>query len=204
MRIIKELCNGCGKCEVECHRNAIIKNQNGQFIIDESLCNECDGLLDIQCAWVCPLSCIVKTLQGTEYERIFSDSMIRLRPDHLLYLIAIMGSANSGRYVNGREWAPLRKIIAKAFLDPELEVRVVPTFDDACVGCKLKKDPNHVKQLIWEDKKTLDKVGFKFGKVVKFWDAVTVMKKKIDVKHLKSIKKPKSFIEDFLNSPSLL
>lgn len=199
MMIIKELCNECGKCEVECHRNAIKREQNGQFVIDKSLCNECDGLLDIQCAWVCPLSCITKTLQGTEYERILSDSMIRLRPDHLLYLIAIMGSKNNGHYIIGREWRPLRKIIAEAFLNPELEIRIVPTFDDACIGCNLKKNTNHVKQLTWEDKETLDKAGFKFGDIIKFWDAIKAIKKKIDLKYLKSIKKPKSFIEDFFS-----
>ncbi len=76
MRIIEECCNSCGKCEIECHRNAIVRGPKGQYIIDELLCDECNSLLDIQCARVCNPGCIVKSPLGSKPERIIFDSVI--------------------------------------------------------------------------------------------------------------------------------
>ncbi len=196
MRIISEQCNNCGICEAECHRNAVTKDNNGKFIIDASLCNNCEGLLDYQCAWVCPCNCIVDE-SGNPIS--ITDRTARLRPDHILYMVAVLGAGNSGRYVTGREWVLMRNIIAEAFRDPRLMIRIVPTFDDGCIGCKSKKDPKHVEKLIWEDKKTLDAAGFKYGQVINFWDAISAIKKNITKRYLKKIGKSDVFIKDFFD-----
>lgn len=200
MRILFDECNRCGKCETECHKSAIDKDQNGMPCINEKLCDECNGLYDAQCVRVCSAGCIVKSPQGSLIARINIDNKIRLRPDHLLYTVAILGSGNSGRYLGGREWAVQREIIAKAFLDPKLEIRIVPVFDDACIGCSMKKDPTHRERLAWEDKKTLDVLGLKYGQDIQFWDAVAIARKKISAGYLKSITKFDEFINDFFSN----
>lgn len=201
MRIIESLCSKCGLCKAECHRNAIFKNEEGEYFIDSQLCDECEGLLDVQCARVCKSNCISRIVDGKEIIiKNISPELTRLRPDHLLYLIAIMGTGNSGRYTTGRERAIERSIIANAFIHPNLEIRIVPIFDDCCISCPRKKEPLHREHLIFEDTKTIELLGFKFGQIINFWDAVSKAKKIITPDYLRSVRKSEVFIEDFESS----
>jgi len=55
LKIVKSQCTVCGACEFECP-NAAIKFKGDTYIIDPSLCTECEGHFDSpQCAEVCPV-----------------------------------------------------------------------------------------------------------------------------------------------------
>lgn len=94
----------------------------------------------------------------------------------------------------------MREIIAQAYRNPELEIRIVPTFGDACIGCSMKRNPRHIERLTSEDRKTLDIMKYQYGDVVKFWDAIVTAQTNVTVQHLKDINKTNIFIEDFMNS----
>lgn len=61
MKIVSMYCTGCSACESECPNDAI-SEKRGAFVIDASLCTECDGDFDSpQCKAACPIDdCIVK------------------------------------------------------------------------------------------------------------------------------------------------
>ncbi|WP_138464828.1 4Fe-4S binding protein [Poseidonocella sp. HB161398] len=55
LKIVVENCTVCGACEFECP-NAAIRFESDTYIIDPSLCTECEGHADNpQCAEVCPV-----------------------------------------------------------------------------------------------------------------------------------------------------
>ena len=57
---IDETCINCGACEPECPVNAISEGDE-IYIIDASVCVECEGHFDDpQCIEVCPVDCIQK------------------------------------------------------------------------------------------------------------------------------------------------
>lgn len=59
MRITEE-CIECGACEPECPVEAISASDEGIYVIDASICVECEGHFDApQCISVCPVECIV-------------------------------------------------------------------------------------------------------------------------------------------------
>jgi ferredoxin len=54
-KIIASQCTACGACEFECP-NAAIATKRGTYVINASLCNECEGHhAKPQCASVCPV-----------------------------------------------------------------------------------------------------------------------------------------------------
>lgn len=201
MKIIDELCTRCGECLPQCHLEAISVDEEGRYVIDQSICNECEDLLDVQCARVCRPACIVDA-DTLEPVKNILPQIPTLRPDHLLYLIAVMGTGNSGRYTLRKERVIERSIIARAYLDPQMKVRIVPTFDACCLGCPRKRQPRHRQNLINEDTKTAGFLGFEFGQVINFWDAVDIARQKMTPEYLKSVRKPDVFIKDFMNSIS--
>ena len=197
MKIIEKDCTKCGICVKQCHLEAIKITPDGRYEINASLCDRCSGLLDIQCARECKPACIV-SLSDEPIKNILPD-IPTLRPDHLLYLIAIMGTGNSGHYTLRKERAIERSIISRAYLDPAMKVRIVPIFDSCCVGCPRKKEKLHREHLIDEDTKTAKFLGFSFGEVTNFWEAVKIAVEKCTPETLKDIRKNDMFVEDFMN-----
>ena len=126
MVIQKDLCKGCGKCITECCKGAIDKDGDGKYFIDQSLCVNCEHIFDIECIRVCRNKAITRN-DGTVPE---FDTTTRLWSEHLPWMVAIMGErGRTGRFPVGvLEWDLFRKIIAAAFLDPDLKVRLTKVF----------------------------------------------------------------------------
>ena len=143
MFIDTDLCNGCGKCVVECHRSAISGDGQGKYSINPGLCTGCKDVFDIECIRICETRAITYDKRvHLEY-----DPTWRLRSEHLIWLIAVMGSEGSGAFwVGAAEWDAFRRLISAAYLDTELKVRLTKNFDDNCTGCPRKKDLDHVEQ----------------------------------------------------------
>lgn len=54
-KIIASQCTACGACEFECP-NAAISTKRSLYVINPTLCTECDGhFATPQCATVCPV-----------------------------------------------------------------------------------------------------------------------------------------------------
>ncbi len=57
--LITDECINCDVCEPECPNGAISQGEE-IYVIDPSLCTECEGHHDVsQCVEVCPVDCIV-------------------------------------------------------------------------------------------------------------------------------------------------
>jgi ferredoxin len=138
--IKKDLCNGCGKCVAECHKAAIEKDSDGNYIIDPERCNDCKDIFDVECIRICGVNAIRQN-DGSLSE---FDPTWRFRSEHLIWLMAVMGSRGNNAFPANEHWEPFRKIIAAAYLDPELKVRMTRNFDDNCIGCHRKQDLDHV------------------------------------------------------------
>jgi ferredoxin len=55
-KIVASQCTVCGACEFECP-NAAIAMKGGMYVINPSLCTECEGHFKApQCAAVCPVA----------------------------------------------------------------------------------------------------------------------------------------------------
>ena len=197
MKIIEKDCTKCGICIKQCHLGAIKITPNGSYEIDASLCNGCSGLLDIQCARECKPACIVSS-SDEPIKNVLPD-IPSLRPDHLLYLIAVMGTGNSGHYTLRKERVIERSIISRAYLDPAMKVRIVPVFDSCCLGCPRRKEELHREHLIDEDIRTAKFLGFSFGEIINFWEAVNIAVEKFTPETLKNIRKSDIFVDDFMN-----
>ena len=50
--------------------------------------------------------------------------------------------------------------------------------------------------------KTAEFLGFEFGQIINFWDAVSIARQEITGEYLKTIRKTDTFIKDFMNSVS--
>ena len=178
MKITEVDCTRCGLCAVHCPLEAIRIKGDGQYEIDIVLCNGCDGLSGICCVKACNPGCIADALTG---EPLIADTtdIPRVRPDTLLQLVAIMGSGNSGHYTRREELKTERSIIAKAFMNPSMEIQIV------------SKDPETARLL-----------GLEFGQTIVFWDAVSIARQKVTSEYLKTLGKTDGYIKDFLNSLS--
>lgn len=197
MKILAELCTSCGLCKPECHRKAIRKNADGSYTIDQTICNDCKDLFEIQCIQVCPVDCIVHSDSEKINEEEKYAGPIRLRPDHVLYVVGILKSRGENRYRVGREWGVLRSVLSKAIENPDLMIRITPYFDDACFGCGMKSNDEHIRVVKWEDEEARKQTGIEFGQVIRFWDAVNLFLSKITKEYMIRMDKPDYLIEDF-------
>jgi len=195
MKINNELCNKCGRCVMECCHLAIIPDDNGGFFIDQQLCNNCEDLFDIECIRVCKKYAIIDN-EGKVPE---IDRTLRLRSEHLPWLIAVMGSRDNGDFPLGlREWEPFRKIISDAYLNPEKKVRFTKCFDDNCIGCPAKVAPGHAAYLEKLDDLCFKQLGIEPGTVMGIWDAIRLGAKKFPRSFFKEIDIIKeSIVNDF-------
>ena len=194
MKINPSLCDGCGKCVAECHRKAIAKNDAGTFFVDAALCNNCSDVFDVECARVCTPGAFVQD-NGTapEINRVW-----RLRSEHAIWLIAILGARGKDK-LKGSRWQPFRELIASAYRNPDLQVRLVKNFDDSCIGCAVKQLDGHAKENGRLDDLCFAKLGVAPGTVMRFWDAVQLCGEKFSVPFIKSLGcVPDDVIEDFL------
>ena len=189
MIINKDLCKKCGKCVAECANKAIGKNSEEGYAIDRLLCTDCVDFSDIECIRHCKFKAITQE-DGTIPE---IDTTRRLLSNHIPWLIAIMGDrGNTGRFpVDNREYKEFRKLIAAAFIDPELKIRITYGFDDICISCPRKQEgcreaPGGA---------AFERLGIEPGTVMRLWDVVKLVEDKYSVSFLKQY----GYDDEFIN-----
>jgi len=114
-----------------------------------------------------------------------------LRPYHPPYIVAYYGRREG---LNSAKWSPL---ILRVANDPDLKVRIVEAFDDACAGCpKLEadpmgsvwgvghtcssaKDPAMVDLVTRTNKRILGELGLFFGAEMRLKDLVPLLQKNV-------------------------
>lgn len=184
MLINKALCNGCAKCVAECHNAAIKKDIEDNYYIDASVCTNCEDIFDIECIRVCPTDAITSN-DGTVPE---IDRTPRVRSEHLLWFMAVIGSMGRGQFPLGvGEWDAFRRIIAAAYLDPDIEVRLTKNFDDNCQGCPTKRASGHVELCGNLDDACFERLGVKPGAVMRLWDAVQLVEDKFSIPFIRGL-----------------
>ena len=173
MKIIQELCNGCAKCVPECWKAAITKSQDDdKYTIDTTKCDNCQTFFEVECVRVCTPKAIVNDDDSV----IEFDPTFRILAGHLQWLVAIMGSRNTNRFPVGNiEYDKFRRLIATAYLNPELKVRVTPNFDDICVGCERKAEPGHAESLVEPCLASFARLGIEPGTIMNFWDLIQLI-----------------------------
>jgi ferredoxin len=189
MLINKELCKECGACITECPSKAIVKNDAGEYSIDSLLCTECEACLDIECIRHCKFNAIVgEDGKVPEYDRTK-----RLLSNHIAYLVAIMGDrGRTGHFpIDNREWIAFRKLIAAAFTDPELKIRIVYGYDDICIGCKRKQGDC----IEAAGGLAFAQLGIEPGTVMRFWDMIQLIEDKYSMPFLKKC----GYSDEFIN-----
>lgn len=183
MHVNQQVCNGCGKCVAECHRRAISMDASDKCSIDRTLCNDCADVFDIECVRVCQLEAIVSDA-GTP---VPVDRTLRLRSEHLLFLMAVLGARGNGHFRNTREWNAFRQTISKAYLDPDLKVRLTKNFDDNCTGCRTKQACGHAEKMGELDDQCFDKLGIEPGTVLRLWDVVERAQERLSIPFLRML-----------------
>ena len=190
MIINKDLCKKCGKCVPECGNRAISKNDAGEYAIDQSLCTDCSDCTDIECVRYCKFNAITKK-DGSPVE---FDPTARILSGHIPWMLAMMGSrGKTGRFpIEHREYQEFRKLIASAFTNPDLEIRVVYGWDDICGGCqnktKCKEGPGGPH---------FERLGVKPGEVIRFWDLIQLVEDKYSLQFIKR-QQPDHIDDEFL------
>ena len=183
MIISKDLCKKCGLCAPECEYSAIGINDDGDYAIDQSLCTNCKGCLDIECIRVCKYKAIT-TNDGSVPE---IDTTTRILSDHISWFIAIMGARGNDAKLfppgQGREWTAFRKLIGKANANPEMNIRITYGYDDICRGCPGKKTGCRERQQPYHI--ILDRLGVEAGAVINVWDLVKLYEDKFSVPFMK-------------------
>ena len=180
MRINKDLCDGCGKCVAECHKTAIISDNAGKYNIDAGLCNDCDDMFDIECIRFCA----VKAITADDGAIPKFDTTLRVRSEHLLWIMSLIGSKGNDVY-RSSHWNAFRKIVSDAYLDPDLKVRLTKSLDDTCAGCLAKQKPGHIEESRKKDDVCFERLGVEPGTVMKFWDAVQLIEDKFSIPFIK-------------------
>ena len=180
MRINRDLCDGCGKCVVECPKTAIISDDTGKYRVDESLCNDCGDMFDIECIRFCAEKAITAD-DGTIPE---FDTICRIRSEHLLWFMSLIGSKGNDLYKSSH-WNAFRKIVSAAYLDPDLKVRLTKNIDDTCAGCLTKQKPGHVEECREKDDVCFERLGIEPGTVMRLWDAVQLVEDKFSIPFIK-------------------
>jgi hypothetical protein len=98
-------------------------------------------------------------------------------------MIAIMGERGNTPIfpVNHSEYKAFRKLIAAAFSDPGLKVRVVYGFDDICTSCPRKQEgcgeaPGGI---------GFERLGIEPGTIIRLWDLIQLFEDKYSIPFLK-------------------
>jgi ferredoxin len=199
MLIDKNLCDKCGECQSECPQRAIIKDGAGGYAIDAGLCDDCKSLGDIECIRMCAAGAI-RFGDGTLPA---FDKMWRVRPEHVIWTMALMGSRGAqapGKYqVGSPGWDWYRKLASDAFLDPDLKMRIVRSFDDICIKCPAKQEPGHAEVSGKVDDLCFKELGIGPGGVMRFWDMVKLIEEKCSVPFIRTLTPiPDDIFGDFL------
>jgi len=183
MVIDKNLCVACGKCVSECPRKAISKDEAGSYSVDAEICNDCEDMFDIECIRVCGKNAFA----GCDGKVLDFDKTCRVRSEHLVWMMSIMGSKGNKVYDN-HHWDLFRKIIASAYLDPELKVRLTVSIDDTCVKCHQKQNLKHLEESGNLDRLCFGRIGVQPGTIMRFWDAVKLAEEKYTIDFVKENK----------------
>ena len=176
MVINKNLCVGCGECVTECPRKAIVSDGSDKYKVEAEMCNNCEDRFDVECIRICAEKAFAAD-DGTVPE---FDPTCRIRSEHLLWLMSILGAKGSGIYKDSH-WDGFRKIISAAYLDPDLEVRLTRCIDDTCVKCRLKQNLKHLEESGALDDVCFERLGVKPGTVMRLWDAVQLVEDKFSL-----------------------
>jgi|GEM_PF-6231746 len=182
MKIDKNLCSGCGKCVPACPPKAIIKGDGDFYIINKSLCINCATATDIECIKHCPKNAILND-DGT---KPVYDKTTRIRSEHFMWIMAIMGAKDDDIFKESH-WDGMRSFISKAYLDPQLMVRLTKAIDDTCYKCTAKHKPGHLEASAVYDDIFFEKFGLSEGDKLKFWDMIRLCEN-LTVEFLKSTK----------------
>jgi len=123
----------------------------------------------------------------------WGDRPMFLRPYHPSYIVAYYGRREE---LKSAKWSPL---ISRVENEPELGIRIVEAFDDACAGCpKLEadpmgsvwgvghscssaRDPAMVEMVTRTNKRILGELGLFFGAETKLRDLVPLLRTKVPV-----------------------
>jgi len=123
----------------------------------------------------------------------WGDRPMYLRAYHPPYVVTYYGARNERKTV---KWDP---IIARVEHEPDLMIRIIEAFDDACAGCeKLKPDPlgsvwgvgytcssaqnpDTVASVTRTNRRILGELGLYFGSEIKFRDIVPLLEKNVPV-----------------------
>ncbi len=121
----------------------------------------------------------------------WGDRSMFLRPYHPPYVIAYYGMRAN---LDSVKWGPLLSRIER---DPDLKIRIIEAFDDACAGCpKLEtdpmgsvwgvgqtcpsaKDPAMVAMVTRTNRRILGELGLSFGDEISLRELVPLLKKKV-------------------------
>jgi hypothetical protein len=114
-----------------------------------------------------------------------------LRPYHPPYIVAYYGRREG---LNSGKWSPL---ISRVEKEPDLKIRIIEAFDDACAGCpKLRtdpmgsvwgvgqtcssaEDPAMVDMVTRTNRRILGELGLFFGDEILLKDLVPLLQKKV-------------------------
>jgi ferredoxin len=197
--LINTDCSGCGLCVSECPLKAIHAG-DGAYRIDSSLCNRCENLMDQECVRICPVNAITED----DGRPIPFDPTWRMRPEHLIWLMALMasrGAHDDQKYiVNHPQWDMKRKIVAAAMLNPELTIRFTRSFDEICIQCGAKQEIGHPEVSGEVDDRCFAALQVKPGETMRFWDAIKRIEANWTQAFVKSLTPiPDDIYQDFLN-----
>jgi hypothetical protein len=124
---------------------------------------------------------------------VWGDRPMYLRPYHPPYVVYYYGARNERKTV---KWDPL---ITRVENEPNLKIRIVESFDDACAGCagltpdrlgsvwgvghtcSSAKNPETVAMVTRTNRRILNELGLDFGSEILFRDIVPLLAKNVPV-----------------------
>ena len=191
MIINKDLCKKCGLCVSQCENSAIDLDGDGNYIIDQSKCTNCEGLSDIECIRLCKFKAITDE-NGVVPE---FDTTPRLLSYHITWLIAIMGArGNTERFpIDNREWAAFRKFIGEIYKNPDMKVRITHSYDDICFECPNRQKGCRVAQQHYSI--IFNRLGIEPGAIMNIWDLVKLYEDKYSIPFMKEYGHDEALIE---------
>jgi hypothetical protein len=182
---------------------AISKKDEGKYIIDAVICNNCENLMDMECIRVCAPNAITRE-DGTAVQ---FDATWRVRPEHLIWMMALLasrGAQDEGKYsVGNPQWDQKRKLVSSAFLNPDFKIRLTRSYDDICLRCGAKQEPGHPEVSGGVDDLCYKELGITPGTVMKLWDVVKMIEEKFSLAFIKTLSPiPDDILADILKFAS--